>query len=307
LPHRVTHHPSNVQPITTSMRLKLALPIVSILSSPQIYPTNSFVVSGTCAASTSVPSPSILLFSSVFFNPLTRKAIFTKAMGTSSEGGECNTTQSIPPLYQVDTKYPGTAVQRLQSVHNRVAQLVSDNALQNKPWTEIRRALLWAGGLKDLPHAIPGQGYTGHSFNDFNHVDLTTMNDDNSENLHDGSVQGIAVGNRLGPGIKIASIPELGPGGSWSTCAMGCHTDPPNDVAHIQFRSRIAFKLVWVPNENYDTFVLVDDDGKLLAVGRPEDDGTLPSRREREMNWDIVRGGKYATVAKEMAAKSTNK
>jgi hypothetical protein len=40
---------------------------------------------------------------------------------------------------------------------------------------------------------------------------------------------------------------------------MGCNRDPPQDVAHVQFRSRIAFKLVWVPNDNFDTFVLVDD------------------------------------------------
>ena len=78
-------------------------------------------------------------------------------------------------------------------------------------------------------------------------------------------VAGIAYGNPLGNGIRLASLPELGPGGSWSTCAMGCNKDPPVDVAHVQFRSRIAFKLVWVPNEQYDTFVLVDDDGDLLA------------------------------------------
>ena len=38
---------------------------------------------------------------------------------------------------------------------------------------------------------------------------------------------------------------------------MGYNADPPNDVAHIQFRSRVAFKLVWVLNEEYDAFVLV--------------------------------------------------
>jgi hypothetical protein len=32
-----------------------------------------------------------------------------------------------------------------------------------------------AGGLRDLPDAAPGRGYTGHSFNDYNHCDLTTM------------------------------------------------------------------------------------------------------------------------------------
>jgi hypothetical protein len=62
----------------------------------------------------------------------------------------------------------------------------------------------------------------------------------------------------------IASLPELGPGGSWTTCMIGCHRDPPRDVAHVQFRSRIAFKLVWVPPD-FRMFVLVDDHGNLLA------------------------------------------
>lgn len=84
---------------------------------------------------------------------------------------------------------------------------------------------------------------------------------------------------------------------------MGCNADPPSDVAHVQFRSRIAFKLVWVPNAEYDTFVLVDDDGKLLARGTPSDGpGMLPRRREREMNYHIMKGSKYATVAESIAA-----
>ena len=44
---------------------------------------------------------------------------------------------------------------------------------------------------------------------------------------------------------------------------IGSGEDPPNDVAHTQFLSRIAFKLVWVPDD-YESFVLVDDDGGLL-------------------------------------------
>ncbi|KAL7515599.1 hypothetical protein ACHAXN_013363 [Cyclotella atomus] len=280
------------------MRLRVALPLASILSS-QFHPVKSFAASTSRTASAT--SPSVFVFSSLLFHPPTS---LTRAMSTDkqTEEGECNAT-TTEQLF--DAQYPGTALQRLASVHQRISQLVADNSLQNKPWTQVRRSLLWAGGLKDLPNAIPGQGYTGHSFNDFNHVDLTTMNDDNSDNLHDGSVQGIAVGNKLGPGIKIASIPDLGPGGSWSTCALGCHTNPPKDVAHVQFRSKIAFKLVWVPNDTFDTFVLVDDDGKLLAVGKPLDDGSLPSRREREKNWSIVRGGRYAVVAQEMALNST--
>ena len=106
--------------------------------------------------------------------------------------------------------------------------------------------------------------FLGHSFNDFNHCDLTTMVGSVSSNENKGLVSGIAYSNQLGPGIQIASLPELGPGGSWSTCMMGCNTEPPQDVAHIQFKSRVAFKLVWAP-PNFDSFVLVDDDGNLLA------------------------------------------
>jgi len=218
--------------------------------------------------------------------------ILAAVKGTEgTDNSTCNT------MY--DLEYPGTAVERLRAVHERVAVIANDETL-NGPWEEVRRRILWAGGLKDLPNSIPGQGYTGHCFNDYNHVDLTTMNDEQSDNLNDGSVKGIATGNRLGPGIRIASIPEPGPGGSWSTCANGCNQDPPSDVAHVQFRSRIAFKLVWVPNDNYDTFVLVDDEGKLLAKGKPT--GVLPNRRQREMNYMIMKGSKYATVVDSLAA-----
>ena len=82
----------------------------------------------------------------------------------------------------------------------------------------------------------------------------------------------------------------------------GCHTDPPNDVAHVQFKSRIAFKLVWVPNENYDTFVLVDDDGNFLCKGKPSDGPqNLPSLRDRQLNFRVVQGSKYSVVAESMA------
>lgn len=120
-----------------------------------------------------------------------------------------------------------------------------------------------------------------------------------TDNENDGRVKGIARGNQLGDGIRIASIPELGPGGSWSTCALGCAKDPPQDVAHIQFRARIAFKLVWVPNEFFDTFVLVDDSGKLLAKGKPSEG--IPPLQEREMNYNIVVGSKYAREADRIA------
>ena len=144
----------------------------------------------------------------------------------------------------------------------------------------------------------PGQGYTGHAFNDANHCDATTMLGEVSHNLNEAGkdrVAGIAVGNRLGPGIEVASLPELGEGGSWSTCTNGCNLDPPRDVAHVQFRSRIAFKLVWCP-PTFETFVLVDDDGALLATGCPTGPG-LPDARQRVANYGLVRGSKYAVAA----------
>jgi hypothetical protein len=198
-----------------------------------------------------------------------------------------------------DEQYPGTAVERMMNARERVRQLAETGELSGQPWDDVRRQILWAGGLKDLTNVRPGQGYTGHSFNDFNHVDLTCMME--LDNTHDGrSIPGIAPGNKLGQGIRVASLPELGPGGSWSTCAMGCNTDPPNDVAHTQFKSRIAFKLVWVPTRQCDEFVLVDDDGQLLAhvtnIQPP-----LPSLRERQMNYRIVEGSKYAKQADRIA------
>lgn len=81
---------------------------------------------------------------------------------------------------------------------------------------------------------------------------------------------------------------------------MGCNKDPPADVAHLQFKSRIAFKLVWVPNERYDNFVLVDDDGRLLAHGKNLT-GPLPPLRERQMNYKIVEGSKYGKEAYKIA------
>lgn len=196
-----------------------------------------------------------------------------------------------------DQQYPGTAVERMNSARNRVRE-IADELKQGGDWEDLRRKILWAGGLRDLPNAIPGQGYTGHSFNDFNHVDLTCMLDSVSANENEGQVAGIAYGNQLGPGIRTASLPELGPGGSWSTCMMGCKHEPPRDVAHLQFRSRIAFKLVWVPTSSFDRFVLVDDDGDLLAEGRPTGG---PPLRERQRNYQMVAGSKYATAADALA------
>lgn len=198
----------------------------------------------------------------------------------------------------VDPLYPGTAVARMNAMRER-ARSLTESELSGE-WEAVRRRLLWAAGLRDLPTAIPGHGFTGHSFNDAIHVDAVAMRDEVEESLNPtsgtGRVAGIAVGNRLGPGIRVASLPELGAGGSWSTCSLGARSEPPLDVAHVQFRSRIAFKLVWCA-PTFTTFVLVDDDGAFLARGTPR--GALPPLSERRANYDMVAGSKYARNAQE--------
>ena len=137
--------------------------------------------------------------------------------------------------------YPGTALTRMENARDRAASLTEDQL--SRDWSSVRALPLWAAGLRDLTDVAPGAGNTGHCFNDFNHVDATTMSLSVSDNENRGQVSGIAFGNRLGPGIKVASDPDLGPGGSWCTCAQGGRSEPPEDVAHLQFRSAIAWKL----------------------------------------------------------------
>merc|ERR1711990_613026 len=186
----------------------------------------------------------------------------------------------------VDEAYPGTAVERLTNVLSRVDSL-SEVDLSGD-WADVRRKLLWAGGLKE-------QRSTSHAFNDDNHCDLTTMRATVSRNCNeDGAVRAISRRNQLGPHIAGASLPELGEGGSWSTCTNGCDSIPPVDVAHTQFQSRVAFKLVWCPPE-FKSFVLVDDEGGLLARGTPT--GDLPHLGYRRNNFDLVQGGMYAKAA----------
>lgn len=199
---------------------------------------------------------------------------------------------------QIDNEYPGTAIQRLNSVHQRLKSLSTEEF--NDDWNIVRQLLLWAGGLKILPDAKPGEGNTDHSFNDYNHCDLTTMLGDVISNENLGQVDYIDYNNQLGPGIIKASIKELGPGGSWTTCMIGCNKNPPQDVAHIQFRSRIAFKLVWIP-PYFNTFVLIDDNGNFLAKGQPK--GFLPPLIERENNYKLVANSKYSIEADKLSVK----
>ncbi|GMH60294.1 hypothetical protein TrVE_jg9583 [Triparma verrucosa] len=206
----------------------------------------------------------------------------------------------------LDPIYPGTAITRMQNSRARVTSLTSLDL--SSDWSTITRPkILWAAGLKDLRTSRPGEGYTGHSFNDWNHVDATCMLPDvQTETNSDGSVKGISRSNNLHAGIKIASDTTLGPGGSWSTCQIGCSTVPnPTDVAHVQFSSRIAFKLVWCP-PRFEQFVLVDDEGLILNRGKGVGDG-LPDLRERVRNFKEVEGGKYGRFAFEVEEEGGSK
>jgi len=76
---------------------------------------------------------------------------------SSGEGRSCNAGEPF-----IDLEYPGTAVERMHAVRARVAELAANNSLYGT-WEEVRRQILWAGGLKDLPNAIPGQVSYQHS------------------------------------------------------------------------------------------------------------------------------------------------
>jgi len=59
---------------------------------------------------------------------------------------------------------------------------------------------------------------------------------------------------------------------------------------------------VWVPGPEQDfrSFVLVDDAGELLAKGTPSGSG-MPSVMERKQNYEVVRGGRYAVEADKLS------
>jgi hypothetical protein len=215
---------------------------------------------------------------------------------THADAGD-NAAAASDVSTMVDAEYPGTAVERMMNIRARARSLTQEELSQD--WKAVRVHVLTAGGLKNLHSARPGEGYTGHSFNDYNHCDLTAMSFDTAHNTNAGRVAGIAFDNPLGRGIQAASLPELGAGGSWSTCMNGCNQEPPADVAHIQFQSRIAFKLVWCPPQ-FSSFVLVDDAGELLNKGTPK--GKLPHMSERQQNYLVVKDSKYAVEAEKFGA-----
>jgi len=215
------------------------------------------------------------------------------AKATANTGLRGTSQQKSPSLATEDTS--GTATARLEAARDRarsLGQLTGD-------WEGVRKQLLFAAGLADIP------GTTSHCFDDFNHVSATTMLDLTQDNKHDGGVKGMAIGNDLGSGIRSASLHDakgFEENGSWCTCALGAGDEPPHDIAHHQFRSKVAFYLVWL--NGGDKFALATEEGEKLACGQPT--GDIPPeggvQEGRKGNWDIFteKGeGKIAKAALE--------
>ena len=158
----------------------------------------------------------------------------------------------------------------------------------NRPWPEVRKALVSACGLQV-------QESTSHCFNDFNHVDCCTMQSEQTQKTNEESkVVGMHSVNFLGDHIVDASLKSHGDGGSWCTC----HLSAPHDVCHKQFGARPAFKLVFCHGGGQAA--LMDDDGNILASGKPlPDGGTVPEyggERARKQLWGVLVKSKNETM-----------
>ena len=181
----------------------------------------------------------------------------------------------------------GTAWARQQAAQERAKAVDLD-----RPWSEVREALVDACGLRV-------QSSTGHCFNDFNHVDCCTMVNDNTHRTNEESlVEGMHRVNLLGPHIVAAAVADRGDGGSWCTC----HLSAPMDVCHKQFGAQPAFKLVWC--DGTDTAAVVDDHGNVLNRGKPVPDAagggdSVPDyggARARRDLWKVLATSKNMTM-----------
>lgn len=128
----------------------------------------------------------------------------------------------------IDEEYPGTSVKRMIKIHKRVLSLSEDEL--NGDWLIVRQHILTAGGMKDSTTLPQWKGYTGQSFNDFNHCDLTAIRNDE------------VVWHLLDTGVQITSMAELGPGSSWSTCMIGCDETPPSVILKCIFETTFVFR-----------------------------------------------------------------
>lgn len=148
-----------------------------------------------------------------------------------------------PPSCTLDNKYPGTADSRMQTIRDRVKNLKEEQL--GSDWNDVRQLLLWAGGLKNTHrYKSVALGDTARFFNDFNHCDIIAVKEDFAT-LFSDDLEGRVDPTNSGLIMSVASVKDLGPGLSWCTCMVGCNENPPKDVAHLHYKARIAFKLVW--------------------------------------------------------------
>ena len=116
------------------------------------------------------------------------------SVSLSTTSAAITTTMAASLSDPVDPQYPGTATLRLRNIHQRISNLTATPGSFDGEWENVRTTVLFAGGLKDLKSSRPGHGYTGHSFNDWNHCDLTAMRGQEAHNINAGAVDGIAYG-----------------------------------------------------------------------------------------------------------------
>ena len=79
-------------------------------------------------------------------------------------------------------------------------------------------------------------------------------------------------------------------------------SDTPISLRGVSFTDGIRFD--FAPDEMIPALgviVLVDDEGTLLAKGTPQPGSGLPHIQQRKANFDIVRGGRYATEAEKLS------
>lgn len=172
--------------------------------------------------------------------------------------------------------YPNTDTTTLMAITKKIRNWTSVDVQGS--WREVRNKLMDISGLST------SCGHTSHCFNDWNHVDLLCV-DESKYHLtnQESQVLGIDHVNSLEDVIRHCTSQGQR---VWTTCMMGCsREEEPQDVAHQQFKCKIAFKLVWLPGleEKYDRFCLLDEEGDVLIVSGVID---FPEEQQHELHYD---------------------
>ncbi len=138
---------------------------VPYLSLPQLIQSQSFSTT-SCKASTTPNSATTATNNNNNNDDDDQTRMNSSSSSTTCENNNNNN--------EVDPEYPGTAVQRLKNVHLRVATLTEEDL--SGDWVDVRRKILWAGGLKDLPDSIPGQVSTLNTLDTYDIISYVLKN-----------------------------------------------------------------------------------------------------------------------------------